>query len=113
MRTDIMRAKIGIFGDILSFFMAFSPKSFLFMYLCPQEFWCHFSDATERVVKRESGENPEQTRCCKLRRSFPAILKSTVSAIKRREGRQENGVSQKTCQNENLDTSGSKVREKT
>jgi len=63
------------------------------------EFWCHFSDATERVVKRESGENPEQTRCCKLRWSFPAILKSTVSIMKRREGRQENGASQKTCQN--------------
>ena len=25
-------AKISIFGDILSFFIAFSPKSFLFMY---------------------------------------------------------------------------------
>ncbi len=38
-----------------------------YMYLCVQKFWCHPSDATEGVVKRESGVNPEQTRCCKLR----------------------------------------------
>ena len=74
------------------------------MYLCKVNFGVTFSDTTERVVKRESGENPEQTRCCKLRRSFPAILKTTVSMMKRREGRQENGVSQKTCQNEVFET---------
>ena len=30
-------------------------------------FWCRISQLSSRyTVKRESGENPEQTRCCKL-----------------------------------------------
>jgi len=29
-------------------------------------------------MKRESGVNPEQTRCCKLNQSLWTILKSTV-----------------------------------
>ena len=37
-----------------------------------------------RVVKRESGENPEQTRCCKLCDSFLTILKPLF--INEREG---------------------------
>jgi hypothetical protein len=33
-----------------------------------------------KAVKRESGANPEQTRCCKLRQSFQIILRATVPA---------------------------------
>ncbi len=39
-----------------------------FPYLCPRNIGVTRSKmASERVMKRESGENPEQTRCCKLR----------------------------------------------
>jgi hypothetical protein len=33
-----------------------------------------FSREPGKTLKRESGENPEQTRCCKLRPKFTAIL---------------------------------------
>ena len=44
-------------------------------------------------IKRESGENPEQSRCCKFRKS------SDISEplVLRESGRRRNGASQKTC----------------
>jgi hypothetical protein len=51
----------------------------------------------ELFVKRESGVNPEQTRCCKPPQNLQAKLKSTVSKEMGREP--EDGVSQKTCRN--------------
>ncbi len=33
------------------------------------------------VVKRESGENPEQTRCCKLHQNFWTTLVTTVRLL--------------------------------
>ena len=39
---DYLSLKIIIFGDILSFFTAFSPKSFLFTYLCRVNFGVTF-----------------------------------------------------------------------
>lgn len=44
-------------------------------------------------MKRESGESPEQSRCCKLLRAFVQKLKPLPL---RWEGEQT-GVSQKTC----------------
>jgi hypothetical protein len=49
-------------------------------------------------VKRESGGNPEQTRCCKLRQDLWIRLKTTVSTNEMGRVFKE-GVSQKTCQN--------------
>jgi hypothetical protein len=54
------------------------------------------------MVKRESGENPEQTRCCKLRQnlwiySIPLGEKKNFTVPAGR--RFKDGVSQKTCQN--------------
>jgi len=55
--------------------------------------WCFFHP--EKTLKRESGVNPEQTRCCKLnlseRNNTFATEKSGRRFVKR--------VSQKTCQN--------------
>ncbi|MGJ7025800.1 hypothetical protein GGQ94_001516 [Petrimonas sulfuriphila] len=47
-------------------------------------------------MKRESGANPEQTRCCKLNQNPRAILKSTVPA--NRDGK----VAQRTSKSEDL-----------
>ena len=52
-----------------------------------------------KVMKRESGVNPEQTRCCKLRQKFSRKTQIHCLALERWEGRWEDGVSQKTCQN--------------
>jgi hypothetical protein len=52
----------------------------------------------ERNEKRESGVNPEQTRCCKLRQK---VLSNALTPLfcHEREGQLKNGVSQKTCPN--------------
>ena len=46
------------------------------MYLC-HWLWCHPS-LSWRVVKRESGVNPEQTRCCKLQTKSEDDTHATV-----------------------------------
>ena len=40
-----------------------------------------------RMVKRESGVNPEQTRCCKLRQKFSYNTQIHCLALERWEGR--------------------------
>ncbi len=45
-------------------------------------------------IKRETGENPVQSRCCKLHKD--CSIQSVATASGRREG-DWNGVSQKTC----------------
>lgn len=49
-------------------------------------------------LKRETGENPVQTRCCESRHTVPvaAAVKRHATAT-RREGRATEGTSQKTC----------------
>jgi hypothetical protein len=39
------------------------------LYLC-KDFWCYDFIIYGCVMKRESGENPEQTRCCELHESL-------------------------------------------
>jgi hypothetical protein len=72
------------------------------MYFCYQKYWCYpFPNTSEPVMKRESGANPEQTRCCELRlrteqKPWPLIR---FSMKRERLGRRsDTGVSQKTCQ---------------
>ena len=47
-------------------------------YLCPRIFGGVFS-TPEKALKRESGANPEQTRCCELRQKSLSNTFSTVS----------------------------------
>ena len=55
-------------------------------------------------MKRESGESPEQSRCCKLQFFWDVCLsmKATVPYIYNKvwEGQANDGVSQKTCKTE-------------
>lgn len=59
-------------------------------------FWFCFILILSKAMKRESGENPEQTRCCNLRRSLQFYFATGFKL----PGRPiEDGVSQKTCLN--------------
>ena len=47
----------------------------IFIYLCPPK-W--FRIRIQRTtINRESGVSPEQSRCCKLHKKVPRILKAT------------------------------------
>ena len=47
----------------------------IFIYLCPPK-W--FRIRIQRMtINRESGVSPEQSRCCKLHKKVPRILKAT------------------------------------
>jgi hypothetical protein len=61
------------------------------------KFWWRFSHS-RTTLKRESGANPEQTRCCKLQQK---PLRNTQATAPKGAGRmpQKEEVSQKTCQN--------------
>mgnify|MGYP007118398176 CR=1 FL=1 len=61
-----------------------------FPYLCDALVYCLCS---ETVIKRESGANPEQSRCCKFRITSRA-RKATELHLGRRT---TTGTSQKTC----------------
>ena len=67
-------------------------------------FWWRFV-FPNKALKRESGENPEQTRCCKLFERFAntqatVFTRSPLEGIERWGGKAcKTGVSQKTCQN--------------
>lgn len=52
-----------------------SLKIGLFCFFCEicSIFWCRDAHPC-KVVNRESGESPEQTRCCKLRVLFSVVM---------------------------------------
>ncbi len=67
------------------------------------EFWCCVSISSENTMKRESGANPGQTRCCKLNQNPCAILKSTGPFPPLRGGSGGAGkVAQRTSKSEDL-----------
>lgn len=49
-------------------------------------------------LKRESGANPEQTRCCEFRDTMVANTLATVFPLWEMGRRKPSGASQKTCQ---------------
>jgi hypothetical protein len=100
-------------------------------FLADSKIMCTFVEAMVFVpdsgneIKRESGENPEQTRCCKLRYRQITIFRTTPLPLKRwRTGdlrnsrlsilnhlgrRPEKRVSQKTCRACGLKVFGDKA----
>lgn len=60
---------------------------------------CFVFYMSKQLMKRELGENPKQTRCCKLQKKSYEHYQMPLFLNKIGTGRRfNNGVSQKTCQ---------------
>ena len=78
-----------------------SQFSILNYYLSLQSIWshCFHRNPLRTSVKRESGENPGQSRCCEFEHKTAALQKTSLhGVIAVWEGEGERRTSQKTCQ---------------
>ena len=89
-----------MFFSLLFFLNSSFPYQFN-NYLCPLN-WCLLFWSRQRM-KRESGANPEQSRCCEAPFNSPEITSLPLKGLAFREGSGK-GVSQKTCQCSEVNT---------